>query len=192
MLLKIAAKGLALFYDIAGGLSEKNSFPGRFGRSGSFGMLEALQQAANVMCQVVQLQPEIALGLGAKDLIKLTDSSGLRIDLKEFIAEQGLELGRMHVQGYGRLKDLEDANFVVKPDAALFLSGLPEFAEFLASPFGLDVTRGDDRDERGDAPKSTDERVGKGIVTLKLGITPDLRLFAEKLGEAYLQGAMEV
>jgi hypothetical protein len=155
-------------------------------------MLKRLQQIANVMCQVVELQPEIALGFRAKNLIELTDSPGFWVDFEEFIAQKGLEFGGMHVQGYGRFKDLKYANFVVKPDTPLILSGLPECAEFLASPFGFDVTRGNDGHESGDTPQPLDKRVGKQIVTLKLRVTPDVGLLAEKLSDAYLQGAMEV
>ena len=49
VLLKVAAKGLALLPQIAGGLSEKNRFADRLGGSGALWMLEHLQQAANVV-----------------------------------------------------------------------------------------------------------------------------------------------
>src|SRR5580704_19606197 len=129
------------------------------------------------MRQVVQFQPEITLRLGTKHFIQLAHPSSVWCDLEEFIAEQRLELWRMHLQMNRGLKDFENAHLVVKADASLLLGGLHEFREFLASPFGLDVAGRDNRDECRDAAQSFEQDLRKRIVALQFGVAPDVRLF---------------
>ena len=56
---------------------------------------QQLQQVADVVRQIVELQPEFLLGVGTEDLVELTHLAGGRVVLEELVAEQRLQLRRM-------------------------------------------------------------------------------------------------
>ncbi len=49
-----------------------------------------LDQRAHLVRQIVELDPELTLRIGAEDFIQLADASGLRIDAEELVAEERL------------------------------------------------------------------------------------------------------
>ncbi len=71
MLLEVAADGLTLLDKIRSRFREKDWCawrPGRFGTR-AFMLLYDFQEAANIMRQVIQLQPEIPLRFWTEDLV---------------------------------------------------------------------------------------------------------------------------
>ncbi len=145
MLLEVAAEGFALVSQVAGRLGEVHDASSRSRTRGRVieraHQLERMQQAAHVVCEVVELEPEVTFGVGAEDFVKLANLAGRRIDLEELVAEHRPELGRLLPERHVRLEDLEDPCLVLHADAALLVGRATELVDFLQSPFGSNVAR---------------------------------------------------
>ena len=97
VLLEVALDRLALILQVAGGLRQEHGVPfaalGR--RRGELGAFDEFEQVAQVVREVVELHPELPLGLGPEHLVELADLPVLRIDLEELVAEQRPQLRRI-------------------------------------------------------------------------------------------------
>src|SRR5579864_494219 len=128
MLLKVSLDGFALLSKLRSGLGEENDRSrDRINRSHRrVGTLEHLQHTADVVCQVVEPNPEFSLRLGSEYFVQLVDSPRIRINPEKLIAQQRLQFGRSCLDRYWRLQNFEDTRFVVETNATLLFSRLPE------------------------------------------------------------------
>jgi hypothetical protein len=76
------------------------------------------------------------------------------------------------------LDHLEHPRLVADHQPAGLLSILTEFAGFARAPFRVQIAGGHDGNERGRLLEASDDLVGKDIVALQLGISPNLRIAA--------------
>src|SRR5258708_33472400 len=97
----------------------------------------------------------------------------------------------MLIEGDGGFENLENARFVVDPQAAVLVSGFAELVDFLAAPFRLDVSRRHHSDQRGDPLEAVGQRDRKIVVALKLRVPPDARLLPKELSDANLEGPVK-
>ena len=151
-----------------------------------------LQQAAHVVREIIELQPEIPLRLRPEDFVELAHSAGLGVDFEELVSEKRLQLRRMLIERHRRLQHLEDARLVPDADAALLLRRLAERVDFLSSPFRLAVPRRHDRHERRYPLQAIDERDREVVVPLEFGVPPDGGVPPEELSEARLERALQI
>ena len=100
-----------------------------------------MQEDADVVRKVVELEPEVAFGIDAENLVKLTNLAGRRIDLVELVAEHGPELRRLLGERHVRLEHLEDPRLVLHAHATLLVGRQTELVNFFESPFGPHVPR---------------------------------------------------
>src|SRR5262249_21945887 len=92
VLLEIAFYSLALILEIACGLGEVQQLTSRADSDSRWRLaFEHLEQAAHIVGEVVEPDPEIPLGFGAEYLIEFAHLAGLRIDLEELVSEQWLQ-----------------------------------------------------------------------------------------------------
>ena len=82
MLLQVALDALALLAQIARRVGERDTVPRSVGVRGgrSAAPSSSSRSRADVVREIVELQPEVALGLGAEDFVELADLAGFRID----------------------------------------------------------------------------------------------------------------
>ena len=67
-----------------------------------------LEESAQIVCEVVQLEQELLLGLRPENLRQFAYAARVGFDLVELVAEKRLQLLRMLLEGYERLQDFED------------------------------------------------------------------------------------
>ncbi len=154
-------------------------------------VIHLLEQPAQIVGEVVELDQELLFGLGPEDLRQLAHAARVRIDLVELVAEKPLQLGRMLIEGHERLQDLEDACLIAALEPVVLLGGAAELAELPASPLGIDVARRYDGDERGDFAQPIDQDVREVFVAAQLGVPPDVRFAAGELRHPGLEGPLE-
>src|SRR5579864_651110 len=136
MLLKVSLDGFALLSKLGSGLGEENDRSrDRINRSHRrVGTLEHLQHTADVVCQVVEPNPEFSLRVGPENLVQLVNSSCIRINPEELIAQQRLQFRRRCVERHGRLQYLENPRFVMETNTTLLFGRLPEFRKLPPGP----------------------------------------------------------
>jgi hypothetical protein len=71
-------------------------------------------------------------------------------------------------------------------------SGIAEFLQFPARPFGFQITGRDQGNQNSHAPEPFQKRIGEDVIAVQFGIAPDFRLFPQKLPHTYRERAMKV
>ena len=143
------------------------------------------------MREVVELDPEVALGFRTEDLVQLAYASGRRLDVVELVADDRSQLRRMLLERDDCLQHLEEAGLSCTRTPPC-VSQRAELGDLLAAPLGFDVAGRENGHESSNISHLVDESLAEQVVAGQLGIAPDLRAPAEQLRDLGLEGAMEV
>jgi hypothetical protein len=200
VLLEIPPDRFALLLQVSGGLGQEHDalHGGLRCRHSGAGValhlrpLDEVEHVADVMGQIVELDPEIPLRVRAEDLVELQDPAALRVDSEELVAEETPQLGRLQLEWNRRLQHLEDPGPVLEVPLFLHTDGSEELAQLAFRPFGADISRGDHRHEQGGLLQPLGQDVGKDIVAVQLGVAPDVRRLPQELAHPDLERTMQI
>ena len=192
VLFQVALDGFALVFEVRRGDREIHRLTTSRHFRWPLAGLQHLEQAAHVVREIIEFEPEIPLRLRPEDFVQLAHSAGLGVHFEELVSEQRLQRRRMLIGRHRGLQHLEDTGLVPDPEAALLRRRLAERVDFLSSPFRPDVPGGHDRHERRNLLQALDERDRKVVVPLELGVPPDSGVPPEQLPEARLERPLQI
>jgi hypothetical protein len=97
----------------------------------------------------------------------------------------------MLLERHGGFDDLEHPGLVTDADAPGLRRRLDEFTQLAQAPVGLQIARGNDRNQNRDTGQAIHQAIREDVIALEFWVPPDLRRSPQQLPETDLQGPVK-